>query len=103
MPVIGQEGMVRLLRFSERGTGAGEQCLSRLPDDGPLIREQVVLMIGRHTTDRPEEPLRNKQKQPGHSPTLLPVGEAVPLSRILKPRRKRCHGSPQTPRATNAD
>ena len=89
MLVIGQEGMVGLPGFPERGTGTGEEFLPGLPDDGPLIGKEIVLAVliaRRHTTDRPEDPQRDKQLPSGHSLTLTMVGDAVHLSCIQKPR-----------------
>ena len=83
--------MVRLLRFSQWGTGTGEEFLSGLLDDGSLIGIETVLAVliaRRHTTGRPEEPKRDKQTQSGHSLRLTMVGAAVHLSLIQGSQRR---------------
>lgn len=59
MPVIGQEGMVRLVGFTERGAGTGEEVLPGLSNNGPLIGKQLVLPVLTRrcrTTDEAENP-----------------------------------------------
>lgn len=81
--------MVLLLGFPEGRTGAGEECLVGLPDNGPLIGKQLVpavLMSGRRTAGRPEEPQPDEQMQSEHSLTLSMVQDAVhlPFIQILR-------------------